>query len=117
MEKILIINTTTFESFDFGASIKDMSNTLLSKTTEDVILPISIFINNYILNHSFDYQKIENIVAYIIRHMFEIDIDRNKNILLKRNAIDVEDEFCKILESFGTPLSFDELCSDRKSVV
>lgn len=110
-EKILIINTTTFESFDFGASIKDMSNTLLSKTTENVILPISIFINNYILNHSFDYQKIENIVAYIIRHMFEIDIDRNKNILLKRNAIDVEDEFCKILESFGTPLSFDELCS------
>ena len=110
-EKTLIINTTTFESFDFGASIKDMSNTLLSKTTEDVILPISIFINNYILNHSFDYQKIENIVAYIVRHMFEIDIDRNKNILLKRNAIDVEDEFCKILESIGTPLPFDELCS------
>lgn len=88
-----------------------MSNTFLSKTTEDVTLPISIFINNYILNHSFDYQKIENIMVYIVRHMFEIDIDQNKNILLKRNAIDVEDEFCKILESIGTPLSFDELCS------
>ena len=43
--------------------------------------------------------------------MFRIDIDQNNNILLKRNAIDVEDEFCKILENSGTPLSFDELCS------
>ena len=110
-EKTLIINTTTFQSFDFEASIKDMSNTFLSKTTEDVTLPISIFINNYILNHYFDYQKIESIMVYIVRHMFEIDIDQNKNILLKRNAIDVEDEFYKILESIGTPLSFDELCS------
>jgi len=110
-DKTLIISTTSFESFDFGASIKDMSNTILSKTTEDVILPISIFINNYILSNTFDYQKIENIIAYIVRYMFGIDIDSNKNIFLKRNAIDVEDEFCKILEDIGTPLSFDELCS------
>lgn len=110
-EKKLLIKTTTFESFDFGASIKDMSNMHLSKTTENVTLPLSTFINNYILNNSFDYQKIENIIAYIVRHVFEIDIDQNKNIQLKRNAIDVEDEFCKILENIGTPLSFDELCS------
>ena len=110
-EKTLIISATTFDSFDFGASIKDMYNTLLSKTTENVTLPISVFINNYILNNSFCYRRIENIVAYIARHMFGIDIDQNKNILLKRNAIDVEDEFCKILENSGTPLSFDELCS------
>lgn len=109
-EKTLIISTTTFDSFDFRASIKDMSNTFLSKTTEDVTLPISIFINNYILNNSFPYQKIENIVAYIVKYMFEIDIEQDNNILLKRNAIDVEDEFCKILENSGTPLSFDELC-------
>lgn len=109
--KTFIINTAIFESFDFGASIKDLSNTILSKTTEDVILPISIFINNYILCNTFDYQKIENIMAYIVRYMFGIDIDSNKNIHLKRNAIDVEDEFYKILEDIGTPLSFDELCS------
>ena len=108
-KKTLIISTTTFDSFDFGASIKDMSNALLSKTTEDVTLPISIFINNYIRDNSCCYQKVENIVAYIVKCMFEIDIDQNNNILLKRNAIDVEDEFCKILESIGTPLSFDEL--------
>lgn len=110
-DKTLIISTSLFESFDFGLSIKDMSNTILSKTTEDVILPISIFINNYILSNTFDYQKIENIIAYIVRYMFGIDIDSNKNILLKRNAIDVEDEFYKILEDIGMPLSFDELCS------
>jgi len=109
-EKTLIISTTTFDSFDFRASIKDMSNTLLSKTTEDITLPISIFINNYIINNSFSYQKIENIVVYIVKYMFEIDIEQDNNILLKRNAIDVEDEFCKILENIGTPLSFDELC-------
>lgn len=110
-EKTLIINTDTFNSFDFAASIKDMSNTLLSKTTEDVTLPLSIFINNYILNNYFDYQKVENIVAYIVRNVFEVDVDQNKNVLLRRNAIDVEDEFFKILENIGTPLSFDELCS------
>lgn len=109
-EKTLIISTTAFDSFDFGASIKDISNTLSSKTTEDVTLPISIFINNYIINNSFCYQKIENIVAYIVKYMFEIDVEQNNNILLKRNAIDVEDEFCKILENIGKPLSFDELC-------
>lgn len=110
-EKTLIISAETYNSFDFGASIKDMSNTLLSKTTEDVTLPLNIFINNYILNDYFDYQKVENIVAYIVKNMFEVDVDQNKNILLKRNAIDVEDEFFKILENIGTPLSFDELCS------
>lgn len=109
-EKSLIISTETYSSFDFEASIKDMSNTLLSKTTEDVTLPLNIFINNYILNNYFDYQKVENIVAYIVRYVFEVDVDLNKNILLKRNAIDVEDEFFKILEKIGTPLSFDELC-------
>ena len=109
-KKTLIISATTFDSFDFGASIKDMSNMLLSKTTEDVKLPISIFINNYILNDSFCYQKIENILAYIAKYMFEIEIEQNNIILLRRNAIDVEDEFCKILENIGTPLSFDELC-------
>lgn len=109
-DKTLIINTT-FDSFDFRASIKDMANTILSKTTKDVTLPISIFINSYILSNTFDYQKIENIIAYIVRYMFGIEIDQNKNILLKQNAIDVEDEFCKILDSIGTPLSFDELCT------
>lgn len=110
-DKTLIINTATFDSFDFRTSFKDMSNTILSKTTKDVTLPISIFINNYILNNTFDYQKTENIIAYIVKYMFGIDIDSNRNIFLKRNAIDVEDEFYKILESIGTPLSFDELCS------
>lgn len=110
-DKTIMINPSILDTFDFESSIKDISNTITSKKTKDVILPMSTFINNYILCNTFDYQKIENIIDYIIRCIFRTEIDQNKTIHLKQNAIDVEDEFYKILDSTGTPLSFDELCT------
>ena len=110
-DKTLIINTEIFNSFDFEASIKDMSKTFLSKATNKITLPISVFVNNYILNDTFNYQKVENILVYIVCRIFGVEIDSNKNIILKQNTIDVEDEFYKILDSIGTPLPFDELCT------
>ena len=109
--KTLILNTEIFNSFDFEPAIKDIANMVLSKTVENVALPISIFISNYILSNSFDSQKIEHILSYIANRVLGVEIDRNNNILLKQNAIDVEDVFYKILDSNGTPLSFDELCA------
>lgn len=109
--KTLILSTETFNSFDFGSAIKDIANMALSKTVENIALPVSIFINNYILSNSFDCQKIEHILSYIANRVLGVEIDHNNNIILKQNAVDVEDEFYKILDSVGSPLSFDELCA------
>lgn len=58
-------------------------------------IPISIFINNYILSNTFNYQKVENILAYIVNCMFGVKIDSNKKypnknkmlLMLKMNFI------------------------------
>ena len=48
--EILLIKKNIYDSFDFNLALADIAKTISSKIREEMKLPISIFITNYILN-------------------------------------------------------------------
>ena len=110
-DKTILINKDIYNSFDFNLSIADITKTISSKITEEVVLPINIFITNYVLNSTFNSERIKNILVYIFKTIMDIELDEDSNIVLRQNAIDVEDEFYNIIEERGAPVPFDELCN------
>ena len=108
-EEILLINKTIANSFDFKSSLADITKTISAKITEEIRLPINIFITNYVLNKTLDYDRIRTIIAYILKNIMNIELEKNYNLILKQNTIDIENEFYKILDTNGSPMSFDDL--------
>ena len=110
-ETTILINSDIYEAFDFSLSLADITKTISAKITEDVILPINIFITNYILNRALDSDKIKTIMVYILKTIMSVELDNDNNLILRQNSIDVEDEFYNIIEANGSPVLFDDLCT------
>lgn len=108
--EILLIKKNIYDSFDFNLALADIAKTISSKIREEMKLPISIFITNYILNKDLEYNRIKIIIIYMLKQILNIELDENYNIILRQNSVDIEDEFFKILEANGSPMSFDDLC-------
>lgn len=100
------------QSFDFNNAWVDISKTFNSKTTEDVSIPISFFISNYILTNEIDYCIIRDFILQLIVNNFEVEVDENYNVILQKNFINIEDELFKIIEQAGKPISFDDILAE-----
>ena len=108
--RIFLVNKDIYDNFDFNLSLADISKTVSARTTENMSLPINFFITNYIVNQGVNIDRVRNIIIFILNNVVGIEVDKDYNIMLKQNAIDVESEFFKILESNGSPMHFNDLC-------
>ena len=105
----IVVNSQILSSFDLKSALADISKTISAKTTEDVLLPINIFINKYTLDSSIDASRITSILTFFLTDILGVELDYNNNLVLKQNSIDIESELVKILEENGQPMSFDDL--------
>jgi len=105
----IVVNSQILSSFDLKSALADISKTISAKTTEDVLLPINIFINKYTLDSSIDASRITSILTFFLTDILGVELDYNNNLVLKQNSIDIESELVKILEKNGQPMSFDDL--------
>ena len=98
------------DSFDLKNSIKDIESTLNKRCTEDVKLPITAFIDSYWLKEPlFDKSKVEDIIIYIIKEDYGIELDEDKVLYIQQNAIDRSGEIYKIIEEHGTPMHINQI--------
>ena len=105
----IVVNSQILSSFDLKSALADISNTISAKTTEDVLLPINIFINKYTLDSSIDASRITSILTFFLTDILGVELDYNNNLVIKQNSIDIENELVKIIEKNGQPMSFDDL--------
>lgn len=93
------------DSFDLKNSIKDIESTLNKRCTEDVKLPISVFIDSYWLKEpSFDKSKVEDIIIHILKEGYDVELGEDRVLYIQQNAIDRSGEIYKIIEEFGKPM-------------
>jgi len=104
----IVVNSQILSSFDLKSALADISKTISAKTTEDVLLPLNIFINKYTLDSSIDASRITSILTFFLTDILGVELDYN-NLVLKQNSIDIENELVKMLEKNGQPMSFDDL--------
>ena len=105
----IVVNSQILSSFDLKSALADISNIISAKTTEDVLLPMNIFINKYTLGSSIDASRITSILTFFLTDILGVELDYNNNLVLKQNSIDIENELVKIIEKNGQPMSFDDL--------
>ena len=105
----IVVNSQILSSFDLKSALADISKTISAKTTEDVLLPINIFINKYTLDSSIDASRITSILTFFLTDILGVELDYNNNLVIKQNSIDIENELVKIIEKNGQPMSFDDL--------
>ncbi|MPM49503.1 hypothetical protein SDC9_96233 [bioreactor metagenome] len=105
----IVVNSQILSSFDLKSALADIFKTISAKTTEDVLLPMNIFINKYTLDSSIDASRITSILTFFLTDILGVELDYNNNLVLKQNSIDIESELVKILEKNGQPMSFDDL--------
>ena len=105
----IVVNSQILSSFDLKSALADISNIISAKTTEDVLLPMNIFINKYTLGSSIDASRITSILTFFLTDILGVELDYNNNLVIKQNSIDIENELVKIIEKNGQPMSFDDL--------
>ena len=105
----IVVNSQILSSFDLKSALADISKTISAKTTEDVLLPMNIFINKYTLGSSIDASRITSILTFFLTDILGVELDYNNNLVIKQNSIDIENELVKIIEKNGQPMSFDDL--------
>ena len=105
----IVVNSQILSSFDLKSALADISNIISAKTTEDVLLPMNIFINKYTLDSSIDASRITSILTFFLTDILGVELDYNNNLVIKQNSIDIENELVKIIEKNGQPMSFDDL--------
>lgn len=103
--KTYYLSNDLYKSFDIKNSIKDIKATLTKKCTEDVSLPISIFIDSYWLNEpTFEKSKVEDIIKYILKENYGVKIGEDNTLYIQRNTLDRSGEIYKIIEEYGKPM-------------
>ena len=94
-----------YNSFDLKGCIKDIESTLNKRCTEDINLPISFFIDSYWLNEpTFDVSEVEDIIIYILKEDYGIEIGEDRFLHIQQNSIDRGEEIYKIIEENGRPI-------------
>ncbi len=102
-------------SFDLKACIKDIESTLNKRCTEDISLPISVFIDSYWLNEpTFEISEVEDIIIYILKEDYGIEIGEDKILYIQQNALDRSEEIYRILEEHGEPMHLKQI---RESLI
>ena len=98
--------------FDFKGCLRDIENTLNKRCTQDIVLPISTFIDSYWLNEpTFCPSQIEDVIIRILIDDYGIHIGEDKALHIQQNAIDRKEEIYKILEENGAPLHISQIVS------
>jgi hypothetical protein len=94
-----------YNSFDLKGCIKDIESTLNKRCTEDINLPISVFIDSYWLNEpTFDVSEVEDVIIYILKEDYGIEIGEDRFLHIQQNSIDRGEEIYKIIEENGRPI-------------
>ena len=105
-----ILSKKFYNSFDLKGCIKDIESTLNKRCTEDISLPISVFIDSYWLDEpSFDVSEVENIIIYILKEDYGVEIGEDKILYIQQNAIDRSAEIYKIIEANGKPTHVEQI--------
>ena len=108
--KKYFLSESFFNSFDLKGCIKDIEFTLNKKCTEDVSLPISVFIDSYWLNEpTFETSKVEDIIIYILKEDYGVEIGEDKILYIQKNAFDRSGEVYKIIEENGKPMHVEKI--------
>lgn len=108
--KKYFVSERFYNSFDLKSCIKDIEFTLNKRCTEDVRLPISVFINSYWLNEpTFEISEIENIIIYILKEDYGIDVGNDKLLNISQNKIDRKKEIYSIIEENGNPMHIEQI--------
>ena len=104
-----------FRCFDFKNCIRDIENTLNKRCTQDIILPLSIFIDSYwIKEPSFSVSKVEDAITYILKNDYGICVGEDRTLHINQNAIDRKEEIYKILEEKGSPMHISQIMNALK---
>lgn len=100
-----VVSEKFYNSFDLKGCIKDIESTLNKRCTEDINLPISFFIDSYWLSEpTFDVSEVEDIIIYILKEDYGVELGEDKILYLQQNAIDRSGEIYKIIEEYGKPM-------------
>lgn len=105
----IILNSDVLKSFDLKSALTDISKTISAKTTENVLLPLNIFISNYTLSSYIDTSRVTLILKSILTDIMRVELDNNYNLIIRQNFINFENDFFNILEENGQPMSFEDL--------
>lgn len=109
------ISELLFRCFDFKNCIKDIENTLNKRCTQDIILPLSAFIDSYwVKEPPFSASKVEDAIIYILKNDYGICIGEDRTLHIKHNAIDRKEEIYKILEENGSPMHISQIMNALK---
>lgn len=94
-----------YNSFNLKDSLKDIESTLNKRCTEDIRLPLSVFIDSYWLKEpTFETSVVEDIIIYILKEDYGIELGKDKVLYIQQNAIDRSGEIYKIIEEYGKPM-------------
>lgn len=101
--------------FDFKSCLKDIENTLNKRCTQNIVLPISTFIDSYwIKEPTFGASKVEDAIIYILKNDYGICIGEDRTLHIMHNAIDRKEEIYKILEENGSPMHISQIMNALK---
>ena len=104
-----------YTCFDFKNCIRDIENTLTKRCTQDIILPLSTFIDSYwIKEPTFGASKVEDAIIYILKNDYGICIGEDRTLHIMHNAIDRKEEIYKILEENGSPMHISQIMNALK---
>lgn len=114
--KAFLFSENLYKAFDFKASFADINKNITARCANDIQIPISVFIDNYLKSSiNFDLKYIYDCTKYICQNIFMLDVDNSYNCLIKQNYIDVKNEAYKIIEKNGRPMHLKEIFSAFKT--
>ena len=114
-DKTYYLSENAYKTFDFKNCIRDIDATLCKRCTENICLPISVFIDSYWLKEpSFNISEIEDIIIYILKEDYGVEIGEDKILYIQQNTLDRSEEIYRIIEEHGEPMHLRQI---RESLI
>lgn len=108
-DKKYYVSEQLLDCFDLKNSIRDIKNTLAQKRTENIVLPVSIFIDTYVTQKPrFDAIIIQDLIKSILVKGFGLNLVGN-SIIIKKNCLDRKKEIYRIIEENKAPMHINDI--------
>lgn len=97
------------QTIDVRSAWDAISKALHSRPAARVKIPLEILISPYIISDQIGSRKICDFLVQRIVNNYNIEVDENYNIELRRKAMFFEDALIKIIEEAREPMHFDDI--------
>ncbi|MCF8302623.1 MAG: hypothetical protein K9I94_05040 [Bacteroidales bacterium] len=116
-ENYYLVKKELAKRFDFRALYDTIEEKLDSRIEADYKLPIDTLIEDFIHPDASEkyYNKVKSVTKRIVTEGFGIKLDRENNLLIKRNTIKKLSEYIlEILRDYKRPMHLEEICEELK---